>query len=137
MKKTLSPLVYTAFLTPTLIGTIICLNLIEKYFGLSRFTMVGLPEAIFSLTILSLFIFWLANKTINGLEKLHIPTIKDHLRQTLLCYLIGANGFIRLFSKGYHGGLGEAVFYMTSYASILAIIINAFFLLQRRKANIS
>jgi hypothetical protein len=136
-KKMISPILYAAFLVPVLIGTIAVIASIESTIGLSRFILVGAPEAFISIIIIGSLLFWLANKLMTGLEKLLKPSSLDHFRQSSLYYLTSLYALTSLVRHGYYGGLGEAYMLIALVISVWAIIVNATFLYKRRKANIS
>jgi hypothetical protein len=137
LKKIISPILYAAFLVPVLIGTVAVVASLESTIWLSRFILVGLPEAFISLIVIGALLFWLANKLMTGLEKLRKPNNLDHLRQSSLYYFAVLYTLISLMRSGYHGGLGEAYMLMGLAISVWAIIVNQIFLYKRRKANIS
>ena len=133
-----APIIYAASLVPIIIILISILSYVEnKYFGF-LFGLAGIVEVIIVIATFGTLILWLANDIISGLEKLHKPSISDHVRQSIIFYLIVLLTLLNFFSKGYNGGLHEGMLLISLLISGWAIILNAIFLYRRRrKANIS
>lgn len=136
MKIILSPVIYFISLVPLFLGTMLILSFAEGSFGF-LFGLNGLIEIPLITITLGSLLFWFTNETMARIEKLHKPTILDHFRQSALFYLLGLYLFITespLFLFGWYGGLGHGYILIALGICIWAIIINIFYLYQRRRA---
>ncbi len=125
MPKFFSPIIYSAFVLPTLLLSIWAISLIENTIGLSRFWRVGFLEAAFVVVVLGGGIFWLANVLIEKIEGSKTRTIVDHLRQSVLCYLAAGWIFLSFLLKGgFQGGLGEAIAFIIGIICLWAAVVN-------------
>lgn len=140
MKKILSPIGYFFALIP--IGIIIAMALGSVGFVLEYFHFYLLYQELILGAILILplgiVLFWLTNAAIVKHEDLLHPDMFDHLRQSIIYYLIfiyGLYGFIWPSSRGGKLGTLDDVMAALALGSLLPIIINALFLYKLHRKN--
>lgn len=130
--KLFSPILYFGFVISTLLIFFFTMMLAANVASLFDFGFIGKTSASFirlTSILLVLFIFGLANKVSTELEKLVQPTTVDHLRQSAILYAIILATFLKtVFFNEYHLGLNIWPAWAIIYLSLVAIIINAFYL---------
>ena len=142
MKKIIIPIIHLVFLIPLLTIAMGFVELIARTFGLLPdyirvfevpfvFLMIGI------IVISGIPLFWLANRLMQGLEKLHSPTIYDHFRQSIFFYFIIVYSLSAWIFSGFSGNVDDLYFLTLSGFSLISIMINYIFLFRRRKANVT
>lgn len=143
VKKIVLPIIYALFVALVLFFDTVVLAIIQMELEVA---VIGTIILCILFVGVSILLFWLANKVMLQLEKLHRPKIVDHFRQSSICYLVlilaiiytlfllpeaqDANGN-RFVRPGYYWGMG---YLMTIL--VWAIFINGIFLYKRHKAKI-
>jgi hypothetical protein len=131
VRKTITPLIYSLFLIPVFLGTVLILNFIERNYGLHTIYRVGDIDAVVVITLLGGFFFFLGNSAVAALEPLHQISFSDHIRHSSIFYILTLIGSFGLVST-YHemsGALSYASAVIVCFISLLAIAVNAGFLL--------
>jgi len=141
MKKIITPIIYSTFLfaiTGISVGVEIlsrATGIIGEYIG-----VIDLPSTILftgSILIFGIPLFWLANHLLQLLEKIPNPTIYDHIRQSLLYYLMIIYTSTIWIAYGFSGNEEDGYFLLWLGISLVAIVINWIFLFRRRKPNVT
>lgn len=123
--KSFTPILYVGF---------VITNLWVVFFALVFADIVLLGGAGASLVQLASIIFvslvfLFANKVLVALEKLVRPTVGDHFRQSAILYVIILAAFFKtVFFNEYHLGLNIWPVWVMMFLSVMAILINAFYL---------
>ena len=90
-RKIITPIIHAAFLIPLLTIAMGSIERMARTFGiLPDYIRVFEAPYIFLtigiIVISGIPLFWLDNLLMQGIEKLHRPTIYDHLRQSIFFY---------------------------------------------------
>ena len=145
MKKIIAPIAYLLFVIPVFILTLNIWSLYEGIFGLrSFFGRQGDLEGAIIFLFVAVGTFYLGNFVIQKIDLLKQPTINDHIRQSALFYVlfiwqaIQQLSWLRQYpiSKCQSDCNGYAIGALFVLIPLLGIIINAFYLIRRRKVNV-
>lgn len=137
MKKIISILIHIIFLIPLLIIAMGLVELIASKFGLlpDYIRVFEMPYILLMIGIIVIFgipVFWLANRLMYAIEKVQIPTIYDHLRQSVFFYIIIIYSLFTWISNGFQGSVSDLYFLILSGFSMISILVNYIFLFRRR-----
>lgn len=145
MRKIITPIAYLLFIAPVFILTLNVWGLYESIFGLrSIFGRQGDLEGAIIFLLVAVGTFYLGNFVIQKIDRIKQPSINDHFRQSALFYVLFIWQAIQQLSwlKQYpisecqtdcHGYAVGALFVIIP---LLGIIINALYLIRRRKVNV-
>jgi len=141
MKKIITPIIHAAFLIPLLIIAMGSIELMARSFGLlpDYIHVFEVPYVFLTIGIIVISgipLFWLANRIMQGLEKLHSPTTYDHFRQSFFFYFIIVFSLSHWIFSGFNGSVDDLYFLTLSTFSLVSIMIN-YILFQRRKAKVT
>lgn len=136
MKKMLAPLIHAAFLIPLIAIAMASIELIARVFRLLPDYIRVFEWPYIFLIIGVMFIsgiplFWLANHLMQAIERLQSPSLFDHLRQTIVFYLIIGLISFAWISSGFSGGEDDVYFLTFLGYSLLSIAVNLIFLFGR------
>lgn len=134
--KFLSSIFYSLFLIPTLAAMLVTVMISERVFGF-YFPGTGEIEVLLSVLCVGGIFFWTANIMIQKHEKLKSPNIIDHLRQSLLFYLLLASdvGKIISLTPGNRAGLRYGYMLVFIFISTWAILVNAVYLFKLHRGK--
>jgi hypothetical protein len=134
IRKTISPIIYTSLSLPITPLFILIISITEQRYGF-LFNQGGMIETLLFVLFIGSPILWYGSKLINMIEKQHTPSKADHFRQTCLHYLAIIYVGILLLTRGYQGGLAEALMFVLGLIALWGIIMNALYLLRMHRTQ--
>ena len=135
MKRIITPFIHLTFLIPLTGITVAGLMLIERTYGF-QLDLTGLIEGSLIIIIFGIPLFMLANRLMQGPEKLLSPSILDHLRQSLFFYLIIIYSLSTWIFEGFSDSESNGYLLLWSGGSLVAIVVNCIFLFRKHKTNV-
>lgn len=141
MKKITTPIIHAAFLIPLLTIAMGSIELMTRTFGLlpDYIRVFEVPYIFLTIGIIVIAgipLFWLANRLMQRLEKLHGPTIYDHFRQSIFFYLIIVYSVSAWIFSGFSGSVDDLYFLTLSSFSLISLVVNYIFLFQKLKIDV-
>ncbi len=145
MRKIIAPIAYSLFIVPVFILTLNIWSLYEGIFGLrSFFGRQGDLEGAVIFLLVAVGTFYLGNFVVQKIDHAKQPSINDHFRQSALFYVLFIWQAIQQLSwlrqypisecqSDCHGYALGALFVLIP---LLGIIVNALYLIRRRKVNV-
>ncbi len=140
-RKIFTPIIHAAFLIPLLTIAMGSIERMAQSFGLlPNYIFVYKAPYIF-LTISIIIIsgtplFWIANRLMQGLEKLHRPTVYDYFRQSIFFFFIIVYSLATWILSGFNGTVDDLYFVTLSIYSLISIVVNYIFLFRKLKSNV-
>ena len=141
MKKFITPVIHALFLIPLLTIAMGSIELMSRSFGLlpDYIRVFELPYIFLTISIIVISgipLFWLANRLMQGLEKLRNPTIYDHFRQSIFFYFIIVYSLSTWIFSGFSGSVDDLYFLTLSSFSLISIVVNYLFLFRKLMTNV-
>ena len=139
-KKINSPIVYWVFSYVAYMLSFFAMAFYDNVFGFNKilFERTGALELGIIVFIISVAVFWFANKIIQSIENLKKPTIKDHFRQSAILYVLFIIWFIGFYKilpitcqSDCHG---LAFVFMAGFTKFVGIVLNLIFLLRLKRS---
>jgi Trk-type K+ transport system membrane component len=140
--RTAAPILYAAGFVPVIVGAIVVVSVIENTIGFDNFTTFryyGDVAAAASVILIGALVFALLDGGLVWLERLRMPTARDHLRHCVALYTILVIIVVALIAtyenSAAHGiSLGYGLVVTALFVVGYAISIDATILaLQRRR----
>lgn len=141
LPKWISPVVYVCFLIPITIVSILVLFILSALLD-NLFLLLRSGQFIstyFLIFIISSLLFWCANKFLIKSEKLSLPNISDHYRQSSVLYFLVLAVYLKVvYFNEVHFGLGWLPIFPMTIVIVAAIFVNALYLFwTSRKLTLS
>jgi hypothetical protein len=131
------PFLYAGVAALVAIFVVAALAVLERTVGLRTWQRVGDIDAAIALAVGGTILFSLATRYLVRLERLHHPSVLDHLRHSALLYMSGtiAIGSLAATYSELNGALQYGYVAILFVVSVLGILVNAANLLLTARRN--
>ncbi|KKQ39918.1 MAG: hypothetical protein US58_C0025G0002 [Candidatus Magasanikbacteria bacterium GW2011_GWA2_37_8] len=145
MKKIITPIIYLLFFVPAFSLTLFTIVTYERFFGLRTFFgRLGNFEGCIIFLLITIIVMYLGNFLIQKIESNKHPKLADHFRLSSLYYIIFLFSSFSSFlwykqypiSECKTNCHGYAIIALSVLIPLVAILVNGFYLYQRRDNNI-
>jgi hypothetical protein len=133
--RVLSPFLYAAVVPMVAFLVVAAIAALEGTVGLRTWYRVGDVDTAIALAFIGTVLFGVATRVLIRFERLDVPGIPDHLRHSVLLYVVGGTSCIALvaFYSEMNGALQYAYLAILFSASVFGICMNAAFLALRAR----